>query len=95
MAGIWDRWNDGTTGEIVVSFSMLTINEEGHPIMRRFHRPGDERRSLVVVLPSKWTDWLSATLDTVRAMLTKMPVTEFTSESVMGWSSAPAQVSFL
>ena len=95
VAGIWDRWNDRATGEIVVSFSMLTINAEGHPIMGRFHRPGDERRSLVVVPPSRWTDWLSATPDTVRAMLAEMPVAEFTSESVMGLSSAPAQASFL
>ena len=84
VAGIWDRWTEWATGEIVVSFSMLTINADGHPIMGRFHRPGDERRSLVVVPPSRWTDWLSATPDTVRAMLAEMPVAEFTSESVMG-----------
>ena len=95
VAAIWDRWTERATGEIVVSFSMLTINADGHPIMGRFHRPGDERRSLVVVPPSRWTDWLSATPDTVRAMLAEMPVAEFTSESVMGLSSAPAQASFL
>ena len=95
VAAIWDRWTERATGEIVVSFSMLTINADGHPIMGRFHRPGDERRSLVVVPPSRWTYWLSATPDTVRAMLAEMPVAEFTSESVMGLSSAPAQASFL
>ena len=56
VAGIWDRWTERATGEIVVSFSMLTINADGHPIMGRFHRPGDERRSLVVVPPSRWSE---------------------------------------
>ena len=79
-AGIWDRWNDRETGEIVVSFSMLTINADGHPIMGRFHRPGDERRSLVVVPRRAWHDWLTATPDTASSMLAEMPVDQFTSE---------------
>ncbi|BEP92027.1 hypothetical protein GmRootA79_04110 [Acidovorax sp. A79] len=48
VAAIWDSWTDRVTGEIVESFSMLTINEDGHPIMGWFHKPADERRSLVV-----------------------------------------------
>ena len=95
VAGIWDRWNERATGEIVVSFSMLTINADGHPIMGRFHRPGDERRSLVVVPRRTWHDWLAAMPDTAEAMLAEMPVAEFTSESAMGLASAPAQASFL
>jgi hypothetical protein len=26
----------------VVSFSMLTVNADEHPVMRQFHKPGDE-----------------------------------------------------
>jgi putative SOS response-associated peptidase YedK len=77
VAAIWDRWTDPATGEIVGSFSMLTINGDGHPIMGRFHKSGDERRSLVVVAPDAWTKWLSASTEEARAMLQPMAVDEF------------------
>lgn len=31
------------------SLSMLTVNADEHPLMRRFHKPGDEKRSVVVL----------------------------------------------
>ena len=84
VAAIWDSWTDRTTGEIVESFSMLTINADGHPVMGRFHRPGDERRSLVVVPPNAWHNWLNATTGTARDLLTEMPTSEFGAEPVGG-----------
>ena len=78
VAGIWENWTDRETGEIVSSFSMLTINGDGHPVMGRFHRPGDERRSLVVVEPSRWLEWLSATTERAKEMLLPMDANEFT-----------------
>lgn len=60
VASIWDRWTDTDTGEIVSSFSMLTVNADGHPVMGRFHRPGDEKRSIVVLEPVQFGAWLKA-----------------------------------
>lgn len=60
VASIWDRWTDPGTGEIVSSFSMLTVNADGHSVMGRFHRPGDEKRSVVVLPPEQFQIWLSA-----------------------------------
>lgn len=77
VAAMWDTWTDRATGEIVESFSMLTINGDGHPVMGRFHRPEDERRSLVVVPPNAWHNWLSATTATARDLLTEMTTSEF------------------
>lgn len=49
---------------------MLTINADEHPLMRRFHKPGDEKRSVVVLEDGAWDDWLSAKgEDEVRGML--------------------------
>ena len=78
VAGIWDNWTDRETGEIVTSFSMLTINGDGHPVMGRFHRPGEERRSLVVVEPSNWMSWLQATTQEATNLLMPMNQNEFT-----------------
>ena len=58
VACLWDRWTDPSTSEVVTSFSMLTVNADGHPVMGRFHRPGDEKRSVVVLAPDQWLDWM-------------------------------------
>ena len=72
VAAVWDQWVDKSSGEIVFSFSMLTINADGHPVMGRFHRPTDERRSLVVMPPASWGDWLIAKPDEAAALMLPM-----------------------
>jgi putative SOS response-associated peptidase YedK len=81
VAGIWESWTDKSTGEVVDSFSMLTINADGHAVMGRFHKPGDERRSLVVVPAEKWNTWLSATTTSAAGMLEPMDTERFTSKA--------------
>jgi putative SOS response-associated peptidase YedK len=60
VASLWDQWTDTANGEIITSFTMLTVNADGHPVMGRFHRPEDEKRSIVVLEPSLFHDWLHA-----------------------------------
>ena len=40
------------------SFTQLTINADEHPLMKRLYRQGKEKRSLVIVAPSDYDDWL-------------------------------------
>ena len=56
VAGIWRAWPEeqGDT----FSFSQLTINADTHPRLRRMHKPGDEKRSLVIVPPEDYDAWL-------------------------------------
>jgi putative SOS response-associated peptidase YedK len=79
VAAIWDRWRSGT-GETVLSYSLLTVNAGHHPLMQRFHAPGDEKRS-VVALDEQGSDrWLSADSDLgARELLTLFPADEFRS----------------
>ena len=65
IACLWDRWRDPATGELVVSFSMLTVNADAHPVMQQFHKSGDEKRTPVVIAPELHRDWLGA--DVARA----------------------------
>ncbi|MFK7966720.1 MAG: SOS response-associated peptidase [Burkholderiaceae bacterium] len=44
----------------LISFSMLTINADHHPLMNRFHAPGDEKRSVVMLNPDEAMQWLDA-----------------------------------
>lgn len=81
LAGIWETRRD-EAGRLGWSFSMLTINADAHPLMRRFHAPGDEKRSVVVVAPTAWRAWLlAASEDEARALLRPFPAAEFTAEA--------------
>ena len=60
IACLWDRWAHPSRGEWVVSFSMLTVNADAHPVMRQFHKPGDEKRTPVVIAPALHATWLNA-----------------------------------
>ena len=59
LAGIWERRRiEG--GAMQLSYAMLTINADQHALMSRFHRPGTEKRSVVVLADEHWNAWLSA-----------------------------------
>ena len=75
IACLWDRWTDPDSGDRVVSFSMLTVNADDHPVMRQFHKPGDEKRTPVIIAPDLQDAWLSA--DTTQA------------SELMTWSHMP------
>jgi putative SOS response-associated peptidase YedK len=62
IACLWDRWTDPTSGELIVSFSMLTVNADEHAVMNQFHKPGDEKRTPVIISPAYHGDWLGADL---------------------------------
>ena len=81
VAGLWDRWVAPGTGEVVFSFSMLTINADAHPLMRQFHQPGEEKRSVVVIDDGRCADWLSASPGAARALLQSIDVEQFSARS--------------
>ena len=69
IAGIWDKWTDPTTGEVVVSFSMLTVNADEHPVMNQFHKAGDEKRTPVIIQAENFDNWLGADIPIATQML--------------------------
>ncbi len=73
VAGIWRRWQE-EDGTLSHSFTQLTVNADDHPVMRRFHKPGDEKRSVAIVRPQDYDDWLGcANPELARAMLRLYP----------------------
>jgi putative SOS response-associated peptidase YedK len=79
VAAIWDTWRAFEGDPLLHSFSMLTLNADGHPVMGRFHAPGDEKRSLVIVPEADREAWLHATSREAAALIRPMPAEEFTS----------------
>jgi putative SOS response-associated peptidase YedK len=49
IACVWGRWINRDSGELVVSFSILTTNADDHPVMCQFHKPGDETRTSLII----------------------------------------------
>lgn len=58
LAGLWARWY-GAGGEVLESFTLLTVNADAHPFMRHYHRPGEEKRMVVILQPWDYDAWLA------------------------------------
>ena len=54
LISIWERIVDKETGEVIFSFSILTINADGHEVIMHFHRTMDEKRSIVVLKDAEY-----------------------------------------
>ena len=40
------------------SFTLLMVNADGHAIMGRMHRPGEEKRMPAIIAPADYSAWL-------------------------------------
>ncbi len=65
LAGLWNTWVDKTTGEMVESYTMLTLNADSHPLMNRMHKPdaklaanAQDKRSVVPIEMADVNTWL-------------------------------------
>lgn len=73
VAGMWRGWQEAD-GSTSYSFTQLTINADDHPLMCRMHKPGDEKRSLVIIPPEHYGDWLQCrNPEVVRTFLMNYP----------------------
>ena len=72
IAGLWDRWKS-PEGEVVYSYTMLTVNADDHPLMKNYHRPEDEKRMVVILPKGLYAEWLSATAANSREFLKRFP----------------------
>ena len=49
---------------------MLTVKADEHPVIRQFHKAGDEKRTPVIIQPEQYDRWLGADVTTAEEMLT-------------------------
>jgi putative SOS response-associated peptidase YedK len=81
IAGLWRAWEE-PEGPPSLSFTMLTVNANEHPLMKRFHKPGDEKRSVVIVPPAAYEDWLGCrSIDEARSFLNLYPAEEMAAQA--------------
>jgi len=84
LAGIWNSWTDPGTGEIVPSYTMLTCNCDGHPLLGRLHKPDpklppdqQDKRAVVHLEPEDWSTWLCGSVGRVRELIRPAPADFF------------------
>jgi putative SOS response-associated peptidase YedK len=68
LAGLWATWVDKGSGEVHESYTMLTLNADAHPIMRRMHKPDpklgpdqQDKRSVIAIQLGDVDLWLTGT----------------------------------
>ncbi|WP_186033538.1 SOS response-associated peptidase [Burkholderia gladioli] len=73
VAGVWRTWRAQDGGESF-AMAMLTVNADEHDVMKHMHRPGDEKRSVVILQPEDHDEWLhTPNVDAARALLQLWP----------------------
>jgi putative SOS response-associated peptidase YedK len=72
IAGLWSQWCS-PTGADVLSYTMLTINADDHALMQNMHKPDDEKRMVVILPDSAYSDWLAAPTGKTMDFLTQYP----------------------
>lgn len=72
LAGLWNAWVNRATGEVHESYTMLTVNADAHPLMRRMHKPDpkfgpddQDKRSVVAIDSTNVEEWLNGPREAV------------------------------
>jgi putative SOS response-associated peptidase YedK len=84
LAGLWNTWVDPATGEVLESYTLLTLNADAHPLMRRMHKPDpklgpdqQDKRSVIPIEQGDVDAWLRGTTEEATALLRLAPVDLF------------------
>ena len=91
LAGLWNTWVDKSSGEVVESYTLLTLNADAHPLMNRMHKPDPKRasglqdkRSVVPIEPEDVNTWLAAPLAQAAALVRLTPPEGFVAGPAVG-----------
>jgi putative SOS response-associated peptidase YedK len=57
IAGIWRAWREPRAG-VSIAMAMLTVNADEHALMKHMRKPGDEKRSVVIIGVPDYDEWL-------------------------------------
>ena len=91
LAGLWNTWIDKATGAIHESYTMLTLNADGHPLMSRMHKPDpklppdqQDKRSVVAIELRDVDIWLRGSTAEAIELVRVPPVEAFDAGPIGG-----------
>lgn len=85
LAGLWNVWTDPETGEMLPSYTVVTVNCNAHPLLSLMHKPdtddegrelpreAQDKRSVVALEPEHWSTWLSGTNEDAGLLIGELP----------------------
>lgn len=87
LAGLWAEWTDPETGEVVPSYTMVTQNCDGHPLLGLMHKPEvdketkevlpaekQDKRAVVPIEQKHWDEWLNGSVTQAEALIHVPPL---------------------
>ena len=84
LAGLWNTWLDKESGEVVESYTLLTLNADEHPLMKRMHKADPKRppeqqdkRSVVPIEAVDVDTWLAAPVAQASQLIRLAPAAIF------------------
>lgn len=90
LAGLFNAWTDPATGEVIESYTMLTLNADDHPLMRRMHKPkadqpatAQDKRSVVPIEMGDVDQWLAGSVQDATQLLQLASENVFSGAPVM------------
>lgn len=81
VAGLWERWS-GADGQVIVSFTLLTVNANSHALMNRYQQPGSEKRMPAVLNEGAYGAWLTAHPQKAKEFMRAYPANWLTANPV-------------
>jgi putative SOS response-associated peptidase YedK len=81
VAGLWEGWT-GAEGDVIISFTLLTVNANSHALMSRYQQPGNEKRMLAILNEGAADAWLSTRPEKAREFMRAYPANWLTANPV-------------
>ncbi|MES2402177.1 MAG: SOS response-associated peptidase family protein [Pseudomonadota bacterium] len=81
VAGLWESWT-GADGDVIISYTLLTVNANSHALMSRYQQPGNEKRMVAILNEGAADAWLSARPEKAREFMRAYPANWLTANPV-------------
>ena len=81
VAGLWESWT-GAEGEVITSFTLLTVSANSHALMHRYQQPGNEKRMPVILNEGAVDAWLSALPEKAKEFMRAYPANWLTANPI-------------
>lgn len=81
VAGLWESWK-GPEGEVITSYTLLTVSANSHALMNRYQQPGSEKRMLVILNEGAVDAWLGVRHEKAREFMRAYPAEWLTANPV-------------
>lgn len=83
-AGLWARWQgaEADSGEVIISYCLLTVNANNHALLHRYGQPGSEKSMPAILNEGAYDAWLTARPDKAKEFMRQYAAEKLTANPV-------------